>query len=425
MTSEPAAASDDVRAEVHARGVTYRLIVPHAETDQIQGHLHRTGTPYEAAMLEKIADGLPEGALVVDVGANIGNHTMFLACAAQADVVAVEPDPELVAALKESIEAAGVGDRVVVHEVAVGERPGRARLVGRDATNLGTQRVTEDPEGEGIVVEVTTLDLLLGDRPVHVMKIDVEGLEPQVLRGARRILEESRPDLWVECLDEEHFAAVLDVLRPLGYRLADIENATPTMLFVHGTPDSDPERATVARVFQERHRAEGLRQHLGTAQAELGRAEAAAQEAEASASTALEHLTRERDALHRQCESLRKSQRQAEEDFRVLRAWIRDAGEKLWMYEQREREYEAARDLNAEYERDIVEARGEIDGLAQQLQEATDRAARARAREVDLRASRTYRLGKTVGGLATVSGARGFVPALIEIAREGRKKASQ
>ena len=70
---------------------TYQVVVPHYETDYIQGLLMSDGTPYEAGMLAAMAEVVGEGDLVLDIGANIGNHTLFLAAAQGCRVEAFEP----------------------------------------------------------------------------------------------------------------------------------------------------------------------------------------------------------------------------------------------------------------------------------------------------------------------------------------------
>ena len=66
-------------------------------------------------------------------------------------------------------------------------------------------------------VEVATGDALLGPDPVDLVKIDVEGLEPQVLRGMERSLRAHHPALIVECLRAD-LAAVRETALDLGYR---------------------------------------------------------------------------------------------------------------------------------------------------------------------------------------------------------------
>ncbi|WP_167880566.1 FkbM family methyltransferase [Nocardioides guangzhouensis] len=188
----------------------------------------RTGEPYELEMLEAMVTFLGDGELVLDVGANIGNHALFLAHATSARVIAFEPNVELVEAILESARLGGVEERVEVRHCALGAKSLRGRLDDLDQTNLGGQTVTEDPDGP---FEIRRLDDEQLPGKVRAIKIDVEGMELDVLTGAQTIMANDNPLLYVECLDRDEFDEVEAWLLERGYGLADTFNATPTHLF--------------------------------------------------------------------------------------------------------------------------------------------------------------------------------------------------
>jgi hypothetical protein len=64
------------------------------------------------------------------------------------------------------------------------------------------------------------------------MKVDVEGMEPQVLGGALRTIERDRPVLAVECFTEGLLRQVEALLLPLEYFPIELVNVTPTFIFV-------------------------------------------------------------------------------------------------------------------------------------------------------------------------------------------------
>jgi len=133
------------------------------------------------------------GALCFDVGAHVGNRVRCWR-GLGARVLAIEPHPDLVAVLRRLY---GRDRQVEILAAAVGAAPGRAQLLA-DKRNLTVatlsagwaSRMGSDPRFQGIdwtpaaEVEVTTLDVLIAGfgRPAFV-KIDVEGLEPEVLAG--------------------------------------------------------------------------------------------------------------------------------------------------------------------------------------------------------------------------------------------------
>jgi FkbM family methyltransferase len=197
--------------------------------DHIGGVLAH-GTPYEAELLEMTEDLLRPGDLVVDVGANIGNHALFWAVHCGADIIAFEPNPAAMSYLEVNIEA-NDGARVVARSEALGSSSGTASVLPAEAGNLGACRVLE---GDGPVA-VVRLDAVV-TRPVRLIKVDVEGAEPDVLAGSARVIERDSPFVIAECADEVACRAVESVLAQYGYLRQENNLAwTPTYLW---TPPS-------------------------------------------------------------------------------------------------------------------------------------------------------------------------------------------
>jgi FkbM family methyltransferase len=120
---------------------------------------------------------LREGELFVDIGANLGAFTLLAAGIAKARVLAIEPAPETLPWLHEHVALNNLTGLVEVAATALSDGPGEIRMTaGLGASN----RV--DPDG--IAVPVTTLDALLAGRVPKLIKLDVEGHEAPVLRGA-------------------------------------------------------------------------------------------------------------------------------------------------------------------------------------------------------------------------------------------------
>ena len=126
--------------------------------------------------------------LVVDVGANFG----FWALAAASRgcrVIAVEPVPETRARLAANAARNGLAERVEIVAAALSDADGPLSI---SVPGGESGQASAHPGGSGdsatFDVAATTLDGLLGDRPARFLKIDVEGHEPAVLRGAARVL---------------------------------------------------------------------------------------------------------------------------------------------------------------------------------------------------------------------------------------------
>lgn len=152
--------------------------------------IRRTGTFYEIDVLEDIARRLTDGRTIVDAGAHIGNHSVFLARRFEHSVVhAFEPIAANVRLLLRNTR----GLRVVVHACALSDRPETVRMT-IDAKNIGHSRVTSDGETRVRAMRLDDFDL----HDVALIKIDVEDYERAVIAGAARTIERERPLIVVE-----------------------------------------------------------------------------------------------------------------------------------------------------------------------------------------------------------------------------------
>jgi FkbM family methyltransferase len=166
---------------------------------------------------------LGPGSLFVDVGANVGLYTIW-SIEAGAEVIAVEPSRIARQRLVSNLELNGYSAELV--PAALGETEGTLRLT-TELDNQNHLLLSADGEAvESEQVPVLTLDGLVGDRTVGGLKVDVEGAELLVLRGARRLLAEQRIKLiqleWNESslsLLEQDRTPIAELLSSNGYEL--------------------------------------------------------------------------------------------------------------------------------------------------------------------------------------------------------------
>jgi FkbM family methyltransferase len=162
--------------------------------DVIGRHIAKYGA-HEPNLTNWIARHLakPPAGLFVDVGANMGWHTLHAARhAAVETVVAFEPDAFNAWLLDQNLAFNAI-DNVVVCSCALGAAPGVATLHRYKASNLGRHSVIADSGSGSKLVPLLDLDRALanlgfGDRRLVLLKIDVEGYEPAVVEGARLAL---------------------------------------------------------------------------------------------------------------------------------------------------------------------------------------------------------------------------------------------
>jgi FkbM family methyltransferase len=175
---------------------------------------------WEADVMKLLTRTLRPGGVFVDVGANVGFHTVLAAqlVGPTGRVIAVEPASWALQILRANLWRHGLD--ATVHAAAASDAAGGVRLAV-DRTHRSGARLAE----RGVEVRAARLDELVPATAVDAIKIDVEGAEPLVLRGARRLLELS-PRLLaiVEFRDDQHLSGespteVLAFYESLGFEL--------------------------------------------------------------------------------------------------------------------------------------------------------------------------------------------------------------
>lgn len=178
-------------------------------------------------------------ATVIDVGASRGQFSLFAATRfPQARIISFEPQAGPMSELK-----ALLGDRVETHAVAVGSASGSATMnVSRsdDSSSLleigaGQRRVFPGTDKvDTLDVDVTTLDAALDQAPIRrpcLLKIDVQGLELEVLKGATKTLAQVDEAL-IECSFVELYEGqamadeVVELMLGAGLRLTGVYGPT-------------------------------------------------------------------------------------------------------------------------------------------------------------------------------------------------------
>lgn len=150
-----------------------------------------------------ILEFIPVGGTVVDVGANIGTHSIAFGhhVGESGQVIAFEPQPELFNLLRENVDINRLA-QVTVRQEAVGRADGNAYLPKLDysspgnfgAVTLSHHRNPTNPDP----VHLAPLDGLTLEQ-CHLVKIDVEGFEQEVISGMTSLVERHRPVVYVEC----------------------------------------------------------------------------------------------------------------------------------------------------------------------------------------------------------------------------------
>lgn len=154
--------------------------------------------PADLDQVQHVAHLIPEGAVVVEAGACLGDHTALYSQLAgwRGHVYAFEPHPVSYLAL---LKNTGRFRNVTTFPLALSDAPGQARL--QIQPNIGASYVNRS---QGVPVEVTTLDAHLLSR-LHrcdFLHLDAEGYEPRILEGAKGLIECFHPAILTEVSDQ-------------------------------------------------------------------------------------------------------------------------------------------------------------------------------------------------------------------------------
>lgn len=235
---------------VPARGVTrlQRALVPQPILEQVRGQRYAyppslgvsrkwIGSPasligwtvhfrgaYELATLGILAALLEPGDSIVEGGANEGYHTTFMATLVgrTGRIWAFEPNPLPRKTLETNTQDL---PQVTIHHDALAAEPAAARdfFVPRsDVPNqgLGGFAHNSTQATEKVTVRIETVDRVIGEDPVCLIKLDVQGFEHEVMAGATGVVERDLPYVLFESIPwEKSGREVARMLRKLGYSL--------------------------------------------------------------------------------------------------------------------------------------------------------------------------------------------------------------
>jgi FkbM family methyltransferase len=167
---------------------------------------------------------LGQGDIVIEVGANIGVHTIGLAKAVGqgGQVIAIEPQPPIFQVLCANLALNGIANTTPLAFGCGAHTDSMIAPIIEYGTptlhNSGSVSLIDS--GSGVAVPVVPLDELAKELPgLRLLKIDVEGMERQVLQGANELITRHRPLLYVENDRIEKSRALIEWIVAQGYRL--------------------------------------------------------------------------------------------------------------------------------------------------------------------------------------------------------------
>lgn len=190
------------------------------------------GRFYEGKMLDTIHAKIGEelkGKTAIDVGAHRGNHTLFFSFVMEMNVIAFEPHVGNFARLKQVVRQNHMDKRVKMNRMHIGAKDFGRMSIRKTGTNSGMVSYRTAAKGEESVVS-TNLDNYLSNTEfenveIALLKIDVEGSEWEVIKGAIATLKKHRPHIIIET---KYPGMVNEALGQEAYTTKDVFNHTPT-----------------------------------------------------------------------------------------------------------------------------------------------------------------------------------------------------
>ena len=174
---------------------------------------------HEPKIRRLLKENIKQGDIVVDIGANIGYHTLLMAklVGPKGKVYAFEPEKENFELLKKNIERNGYQNVVLVNK-GLGEKEGVLTLYLNPKNKAGHSVFHQHSHWGRQEIEITTLDdFLPKNTKVDLIKMDIEGAEYAAIKGMRRVLSENNVKVISEFCEE----TVPLAFRDLGFNVLE------------------------------------------------------------------------------------------------------------------------------------------------------------------------------------------------------------
>lgn len=194
-----------------------KFYLPDSERDCIQGSMRAMQDYWDMQAHIKINMFLRDNATILDIGANIGSHTLYWAKERQAKkIYSFEPFKRMFDILKKNIELNSLEDVITPYNIGLSDEVINASPIEVFESNLGGTHFTKNKDGDALFKPLDSFDF---EERIDLIKIDVEGHEVEVLKGALNTIKKHIPIIVIETFTNKN--AVDSILTSLGYKLVD------------------------------------------------------------------------------------------------------------------------------------------------------------------------------------------------------------
>jgi len=181
----------------------------------ISDHIVNYNRFYESDIMEKWLHYFPSEGLMLDVGANIGNHSlMFKSHFPNLEIWAFEPNFDNFSLLRQNVKNLS---NVNSFNFGIGSATGPVNFDKPDYNNYGSVGISSDGPDVNFVMRLD--DIKLYDKNISFIKLDVEGHEYSVIEGMVNIIIKYSPVIWLE----DYTNNAVELLKSYGYIVQDFE----------------------------------------------------------------------------------------------------------------------------------------------------------------------------------------------------------
>jgi FkbM family methyltransferase len=202
-----------------------RFFVPNAPRDWIQNIQLSQLSFYEIDILQSIDKFLNEKSIIIDIGANVGNHTVYWGKITNVKkVYSFEPVKATFSILSRNIDINGLDAKVKIYNIGLGDIITKGKIEAYHADNIGGTVISKADGGNIELNKLDNMDEIINEQIIDFVKIDVEGMEKSVLNGATKFFEKHKPIVFIESFNginqydfTYNFFMELDYNEPIKY----------------------------------------------------------------------------------------------------------------------------------------------------------------------------------------------------------------
>jgi len=193
--------------------------IPNAPRDLLQGYILSNQKFPEQNVLKELDKYLDTDSVILDIGANIGTHSVYWGKITQANkIYAFEPIITTYRILEKNIEINGLFNKIKAFNFGLGDKKTRAKIKTYDLDNIGATSLEEDTNGDIEIHALDDIGEISNLTRIDFVKIDVEGFEKYVLEGGKHTLLKHNPIIFIESFSgKDTFDFAYKFLLELGY----------------------------------------------------------------------------------------------------------------------------------------------------------------------------------------------------------------